>query len=565
MNVLLVDDQEIDRELIKHTLNSSGKLFEITEVNNAFDGIESLANTAYDIILMDYQMPKMNGIEMLQELKKKTDLKQSAIIVMSHNNNEDVMIECINAGAQDFLLKDEVTSNQLLRCIRQSRKRYELEDELYSSFKQVKALAEHDQLTGLYNRYHFEESLRSLLVNPRGIKGHIVVMLMDLDNFKFINDSFGHAVGDKLLVMLSKRVKEDFRESELFARLGGDEFAFVFTGIKYVKESFQVAKRILDIIDAPFEVDGHLIHCSGSIGIAINSKQGNEVDELVKFADIAMYRAKKKGKNVACLFEDNMESDFYRAYKLENELRQAVVNEEFVLHYQPIYEANTRNLAGFEALIRWPTGTLTTRPDEFIPVAEQTRLIEPLGRWILTESIAQFASWVADKHDNLFLSINLSPLQLHDLNLLTFIKDLIIEFGVRSSNIVLEITETALLNYNEATLETLEQLRAFGCQLALDDFGTGYSSISHLLNYPIDIVKFDKSLIDGAVCNTKHKAIIKGLTDMLNTLDIVTVAEGIETKAQMALCEQLGVNRLQGYFFNKPMEVQACKNLLAGS
>lgn len=563
MNVLLVDDQEIDRELIKHTLHSSGKPFDITEVSTAFEGIENLASSKYDVILMDYQMPRMNGIEMLHELKKKADLKQSAIIVMSHNNNEEVMIECINAGAQDFLLKDEVTSNQLLRCIRQSRKRYELEDELYSSFKQVKALAEHDQLTGLYNRYHFEESLRSLLVNQRGIKGHIVVMLMDLDNFKFINDSFGHAVGDKLLVMLSKRVKEHFRESELFARLGGDEFAFVFTGIKLVKESFQVAKRILKIINEPFDVEGHLIHCSGSIGIAINSQLGNEVDELVKFADIAMYRAKKKGKNVACLFEDNMESDFYRVYKLESELRQAVLNEEFVLHYQPIYEANTRKLVGFEALIRWPTGTLTTRADEFIPVAEQTRLIEPLGRWILTESISQFSTWIEDKQNDLFLSVNLSPLQLHDLNLLTFIKELINELGVRSSDIVLEITETALLNYNEATLETLEQLRVFGCKLALDDFGTGYSSISHLLNYPIDIVKFDKSLIDGAVCNAKHNAILKGLTDMLNTLDIITVAEGIETQEQMALCEQLGLNRLQGYYFNKPLEVSACKNLLA--
>ncbi len=563
MNVLLVDDREIDRELIKHALLGSEKSFDITEATNAYEGLDQLKNSQFDVILMDYQMPRMNGMQMLHQLQAIPDKNDAIKIIISNNGDEELMLECINAGAQDFLLKEEVTSRHLVRCIKQSHKRLELEQKLYRSYHQLKELAEHDQLTGLYNRYHFEESLRSLLINTRGHNGYLAVMLLDLDNFKLINDNFGHAIGDQLLVELANRVRNSFRESELFARLGGDEFAFVFTGISQVNNAFAIAKRILDSFNQPFDILEHQIFCQGSIGISINSHSEIRMEELLKYADIAMYRAKKEGSCKACLFEDDMESEFLRAFRIENELRTAIKHKDFVLNYQPIYKSNSREVTCFEALIRWPKGKTTKNPSEFIPIAEQTRLIEPLGRWIIEQAISQLAAWQQSSQEtNVNLAINLSPLQLHDLNLPLFIKQLAHNYKVDASRIIIEITETALLENNDSTLDTLTAIKSIGCRLALDDFGTGYSSISHLLNYPIDTVKFDKSLLDDALEKPKKLSVLKGLTEMLSSIGVDTVAEGVELLEQANLCEEIGISKLQGYFLARPMNAKDCYKLI---
>ena len=554
MNILLIDDREIDRELIKHALHNAEKHFDITEVDNPCDGLSQLQQSKFDVVLIDYQLPKMTGVQILLELQKQQQAKDIVKIIISNNGDEDLMLECINAGAQDFLLKQEVTPRHLTRSIKQSHKRLELEKKLYLSYHQVKDLAEHDQLTGLYNRYHFEESLRTLLVNQRSKQGHLAVMLMDLDNFKLINDTFGHAVGDKLLVELANRVKSNFREGQLFARLGGDEFAFVFTGIEKVSAIFAIANRILALFKKPFDVDEHQIYCQTSIGISMNFSSYIQMEELVKYADIAMYRAKNKGKHQFCLFEDDMESEFLRSFRIENELRKAIKDNEFELYFQPIYKSQTREICACEALIRWPSGQTTQNPNEFIPIAEQTRLIEPLGRWIISQAISQLAAWQeVDSNLSVKLAINLSPLQIHDLNITKVIQQQAQKYQVNPDKIVIEITETALLENNEATVDTLNAFKSLGCSLALDDFGTGYSSISHLLLYPIDVVKFDKSLLDGALTSEKKRHVIEGLTNMLNSIGIRTVAEGAELMEQADLCENIGVSSIQGYVFAKPM------------
>ncbi len=554
MNILLIDDREIDRELIKHALYNAEKHFDITEVDTPSEGLTKLKQLNFDVVLIDYQLPQMTGVQVLLELQQSTHKQDIVKIIISNNGDEDLMLECINAGAQDFLLKQEVTPRHIVRCIKQSHKRLELEKKLYLSYHQVKDLAEHDQLTGLYNRYHFEESLRTLLVNQRRKNGHLAVMLLDLDNFKLINDNFGHAIGDKLLIELANRVKDKFRESPLFARLGGDEFAFVFTGIEQVNHVFAIANRILSSFKLPFNVEGQQIYCQASIGIAMNFSPYIKMEELVKYADIAMYRAKNKGKHQFCLFEDDMESEFLRGFRIENELRAAIENNEFELYFQPIYTSQTRQICACEALIRWPKGKTTQNPNEFIPIAEQTRLIEPLGRWIIAQAISQLARWQkVDEDPQIRLAINLSPLQLHDLNITKVIEQQANKYGVNLQQVVIEITETALLENNEATVETLNSIKSLGCDLALDDFGTGYSSISHLLLYPIDVVKFDKSLLDGALSSEKKRHVIEGLTKMLNSIGIRTVAEGAESMEQAELCEKIGVSSIQGYVFAKPM------------
>ena len=481
MNVLLVDDKQMDRELVKEALYSSGRSFDITEVSNARDGLSCLNSTDFDVVLLDYQMPYMTGLELLSKIKNTDASRRATVVVISNNRDEDLMISCINEGAQDFILKDEISSSHLVRCIKQSQRRLALENKLTESYHQVKTLAEKDQLTGLSNRHHFEQVLSSLLANPRGINGYVVVMLLDLDGFKMINDSLGHCAGDEILKEFADRIRHRFRESRLFARLGGDEFAFVFTGISEAFGAFKIADRILGSFEQPFEVDDHHIPCSASIGITVTSATDGNVHDLIKRADIAMYHAKGSGKNKACLYEEYLENEFLKSYNIENELRQAIEGHEFELHYQPIYECESRRLQGVEALVRWPSGKTSKNPEEFIQVAEKTRLIEPLGRWIVTQAFRQF-SQLRSQIDapDMHISINLSPLQIHDLNLPTYIKEQAELNQVPLSNVIVEVTETALLENNDGTLETLKAIKEMNCHIALDDFGTGFSSISHL-------------------------------------------------------------------------------------
>lgn len=564
MNVLLVDDQKIERELVKQALYSSGGDYDITEVTNAYEGLSQLTHCRYDVILMDYQMPKMDGMQLLVKIQSLKQKHRSTIIVISNDKNEDLMVDFINAGAHDFLLKEEITSSQLTRCIKQSQKRLDLETRLKESYDQVKNLAERDQLTGLFNRHHFEESLASLLTNRRGLNGAVAVMLLDLDNFKMINDSLGHIAGDAVLVELANRLRQKFRESQLFARLGGDEFAFVFTGIQKANSANRIAERILSSFDKPFIIDDQIIRCSGSLGIALNPCQKLNKEELIKRADIAMYKAKAESGIKACLFEDNMENEFFRCYKIENELRDSILKEEFEMHFQPMFNCQTKVLEKFEALVRWPSGVTTQNPQEFIQVAEDSRLIELLGRWIIKSAFVQYAECArAISNPNLQLAINLSPLQIHDLNLPRYIAEQAANCGLNLTNITIEVTETALLENNDCTLETLSSIRALGCQIALDDFGTGFSSISHLLNYPIDIVKFDRSLLERILDDNKARLMLSGMNKMLTQIHIATVAEGVEQIEQVKVCESIGITLLQGYLLGKPMSGKDCIKLFS--
>ncbi|MFD2167025.1 EAL domain-containing protein [Thalassotalea euphylliae] len=562
MNVLLVDDQEIDRELVKEALHCSGCIFDIKEVNNAHDGLSEIQACKYDVVLLDYQMPRMNGMQLLQELQLANQDIHSTVIVISNNKDEDVMLSCINAGAQDFILKQELTSTHLIRCIKQSQQRLDLQNKLTQSYNEVKRLAERDALTGLFNRHYFEAALTSLLYNARALDGLVAVMLLDIDGFKMVNDSLGHSAGDMVLQDFAGRIQTGFRESQLFARIGGDEFAFVFSGVKGLNAAMTIAKRLLTIFDSPFDYERHQIFSSASVGIAISTSDSTAL-ELIKQADIAMYKAKSSGKNQACFYEESLEHEFFRSFNIENELREAIRNEAFKVFFQPIFNCQTKELAGFEALVRWPSGKTTQNPEEFIQVAENCQLIEPLGRWIIQEAISLFAeltSYSANSH--LSLSINLSPLQMHDLNLPGYITELTRLYGVDLHNIIVEVTETALLENSQSTLETLEAFKHLQCKVALDDFGTGFSSISHLLNYPIDVVKFDKSLIVRTVEDEKARAMLQGLASMLHSIGIETVAEGVEYNEHVDICEQSSVSRLQGYLLGKPMPKSDCQKLI---
>ena len=554
MKILIVDDDAVDREALKRALRSNIEIKQLTESKSFAEGLAEVNNNHYDVIVVDYYLPDKNGIELVIELRSKPNLGNSAIVMVSHSDEEDLALECLQVGAQDFIVKTEITAQKLKRAFIQAQKRFELEKKLYDSFCQVRELAEKDSLTGLSNRYHFEEALKVSIANNLRSRNIIALLFLDLDHFKKINDTYGHETGDNLLKNVANSITQCLRGNELFARLGGDEFAILITGLKQGNEATEVARRIIEVLQKPIEVNGHELQCGVSIGISLHPHNANSAEALTKYADIAMYRAKKKGRNQLCYFEAAMQEQFSRNYQIETELKSAVLTQQgFHLHYQPVLAASSGEIIGVEALIRWPGCSVKCFPDEFIPIAENSRLIDEIGEWVLETAIKQLSIWQQKFDSGFTMAVNISAVQLGSTSLVTFIQSTLYKYQVAAEFLVLELTETALLDHDENNTKHITQLCELGCKLALDDFGTGFSSLSHLVNFPINIVKLDKSLLPASSADTRRLKIVKGIAAMVNIIELHIVAEGVETEFQRNLCDKLKVNELQGYFFDKPI------------
>tara|TARA_R110000744_G_scaffold304543_3_gene413053 strand:- start:8183 stop:9871 length:1689 start_codon:yes stop_codon:yes gene_type:complete len=555
LNILIVDDDIVDRESIKRTLNQSTTRCHFVETESVDEGLAAFAEQKFDVILLDYRMPQRDGIELLLELRNTSLDNSVAIIMLSNSEESELALECVRAGAQDFLLKSEVTTSRLQRAILQAQARFELEQKLHHSYHQAKKLAEHDSLTGLSNRYSFEEALDlSITQQPRD-NSSLALILFDLDNFKYINDTHGHDIGDEILKQVAQRVNHCLRGNEVFARLGGDEFAIILSNLHSVDNVTRVSQRILACLDEAFNISDIVIKVGASIGIAIYPDNSIVANELLKYADIAMYRAKKSGRNQICYFEEEMQAQFLQRYQIEANLMGAVERNEFILHYQPIFETATKNIIGFEALIRWNFQNKLHFPDSFISIAECSHAIIDIGRWVITQAIYQLSIWNLRNSKTFTISINLSSIQLADKTLVSFIKNMIEKYHVPANLIEFELTETALLNNSKQAVSVLESLSDLGCQIALDDFGSGFSSVSHLQNFPIDTVKIDKSLILSSE-QPKARALVQGLSAMLHSLKLDIVAEGIENKKSLAFCQQLNIQRAQGYYFSRPLTAE---------
>ncbi|MGK0516623.1 MAG: diguanylate cyclase (GGDEF)-like protein, partial [Gammaproteobacteria bacterium] len=355
MNILIVDDDLVDRKLIKKMLISDGsQLHNITEVTCVCEGLKVIENNHFDIILLDYNMPKEDGIEMLIEMRKKPKLGNTAIIMISSSENSTLAIECIEAGAQDFLPKGDITGSSLNKALIYAKKRFEAEQRMHNSYLAVKHMAERDQLTGLSNRYHFEEILKVMIANNKRAKNCVALLALDLDNFKNINDTLGHSVGDEILIQTVERIHSCLRQNEGFARLGGDEFAVIIGGICNINQIGMIANRILAEVSKPFLHEGRTLNCSVSIGSALYPNDATESHELLKCADIAMYRSKQSGKSRISFYKEQYQYEFSRRVDIQNSIKEHIEEKNFRLFYQPVYCSKTQIMTGVEALIRWP-------------------------------------------------------------------------------------------------------------------------------------------------------------------------------------------------------------------
>lgn len=561
MKILIVDDNQVDRIHIKRMMKRSDPLNTIVEVEDVDTAISVLLEQQFDAILLDYNMPKKNGLELLKEVRCDDLDKNSAIIMMSTSEEEELAMACLQAGAQDFIAKSDITGYRLRRAILGAQARFNMEQKLRDSYQKVKQLAEQDSLTKLANRYVFDEYLKSSLKNNERNQCKVGLILFDLDHFKYVNDSHGHDVGDILLQKVVQRIHTCLRGTEVFARLGGDEFAIILNQLARIDEAQKVALRIIEVLEQPFKIVEAQINMSVSIGMAISPDDALSASELFKRADMAMYKAKALGRNQIVFFEEVMQQHFLRRYKIESELKSALEKQQLALYYQPVYSVKNIQVVGFEALLRWHSDQGLISPDIFIPIAEECKLICPIGRWVISQACQKIKYWQQKFKQPLTMSINLSPVQLSDDLLITHIKKCLDVHKLPASSLEFEITETALLDDSLQTEQTINKISQLGCAIALDDFGTGFSSLSHLHHFPIDTVKIDKSLMPNTDVESENnipnnEKLIHGLVAMLKYLDLNIVAEGLESLSHLKLCQSLNIQKLQGYYLSKPMPAE---------
>jgi diguanylate cyclase (GGDEF)-like protein len=420
-------------------------------------------------------------------------------------------------------------------------------------------MALHDALTELPNRVLLNERLEQALARVK--RGEVLaVHLLDLDHFKNVNDTLGHPAGDKLLNLVSDRLRALVRETDTIARMGGDEFAVLQVALAQPADATVLALRIIEAVSEPYYIDGHQVVIGTSVGIAVGPTDGLTPDELLRNADLALYRAKGDGRGTYHFFEAAMDAQMQERRVLENDLRKALPAGEFELHYQPVVDLESDRISGFEALLRWrhPEKGLIA-PGAFIPVAEEIGFIVPLGEWVIRQACRTAAGWPGQVR----VSVNLSPLQFRSANLTDTIVDALAASGLPADRLELEITETVLLSDSEATLSTLYQLRALGVRIAMDDFGTGYSSLSYLQSFPFDKIKIDRSFVKDIADGVGSLNIVRAVTAMAAGLGMATTAEGVETSEQLELVRTEGCTEIQGYVFSKPVPAGEVADLLA--
>jgi len=429
----------------------------------------------------------------------------------------------------------------------------------------IKYMAYHDELTGLPNRRFLREYFRELICKAKKNDLIIAILFIDLDRFKVVNDTLGHNTGDLLLNQVATRFMNCVRKTDIIARQGGDEFIILLDYGISKEETELIADKILRILSYPFNLLGNEVYITPSIGISLYPQDGLDAECLIKNADTAMYDAKSKGKNNYQFYSPCMDENNIRKGQLETKLRKALQNEEFQVFYQPKIELHTNNITGFEALIRWSDQELgTISPAEFIPIAEETGLIIPIGKWVLEEACKQNRAWQDAGYPPVKICVNLSVRQFQDKHFVNTVSSILKETNLDPKYLDLEITETLALFNIEESIKVLNALKLLGVYLALDDFGTGFSSLNHLVKLPINTVKIDQSFIKGFNKYEQSKDVVKAIIQVAHSLKKLVVAEGVETEEQLEFLRQQRCDMVQGYYFSRPLPAKQAEDFFKG-
>ncbi len=556
IRVLLVEDNPGDARLVEILLSEADSFgrFEITPAERLDKALEHLDGSAFDVILLDLSLPDSSGLETVEVVRTRVPL--TPVVVLTGQDDEETALRALQSGAEDYLVKGRGDSELMARSIRYAIERKKAEENLAY-------LKQYDPLTGLANRTLFQDRLQQALARADRDDEIVALMLLDLDHFKAVNDILGHAGGDELLKEVAERIKECVRKSDTVARLGADEFAIILEEMSDARDVAPVAQDILDTLSESFVLDGHEIPVTASIGIAV--RPPSEADRLLKDADAALRRVKERGRNTYEFYTEEMNVQAFERLTLRNMLRQALREEEFLLHYQPQVDLATGAIVGAEALVRWrqPDSDLVS-PARFIPVLEDTGDIVGVGRWIMRTACRQNKAWQDSGVAPLRVAVNLSARQFSREGLVSTVADVLEESGLDPSCLELEITESLLMEDLNASLQILGELQnvAEGLRVSIDDFGTGYSSLSYLKSFPIDLLKIDQSFVRDIPENSDDAAITAAIIGLAHSLRLGVIAEGVETGEQATFLRERGCDEAQGYYFSRPLPAGEFAELL---
>jgi len=567
IKILLVDDDEDDYIMTRDLLSEiDGTTYDLQWTTN-FDGAVTLIEQReHDVYLFDYRLGERTGLELLRAAIEKGC--RAPIIILTGQGDKELDMLAMRSGAADYLVKGQINAPLIERSIRYAIERKRSEEDIYR-------MAYYDVLTSLPNRLLFRDRLSQAMGLAERHDRKVAVLFIDLDNFKRINDTFGHHMGDQLLKNIAERLKNCMRKCDSLsrqhpdsavdtvARLGGDEFTILLSEIGHGEDAAKVAQRIIETLAQQFTLNAYEIFISASIGIAIYPHDGNDIDTLLKNADAAMYHAKSEGKNNYQYYRQSMNASAFERLTIENKLRKAVDRNEFVLHYQPQIEVRTGKIVGLEALIRWQQDDKLIEPAEFIPIAEETCLIIPMSEWVLHTAATQIKAWQAAGFHNIPVSVNISSQQFQHKKFIGSLHGVIKDTGIRSRDMILEITESTIMRNTDIVFHTLYELSKIGLRLSIDDFGTGYSSLSYLKRFPLHAIKIDRSFIKEISTSPDDAAISKAIISMAHSLKIRVVAEGVETKHQLAFLSEQGCDEAQGFLFSRPLPAEDIEKLLA--
>jgi diguanylate cyclase (GGDEF)-like protein len=573
--LLLVEDDPVDAALHTAMLRSTAlsELFEIGVVGSLGDCIAALSDDVPACILLDMGLPDAEGIEGVNRIR--IVAPDVPVVVLTGNDDDAIGLDALQCGAQDYLVKGHVDGRVLTRSIRYAIERMRGDQRIHF-------LAFHDSLTGLANRALFADRLVVALTHSRsrfllstapggplvspGGRAAPAVLVVDLDHFKLVNDSLGHASGDLVLQAVAKRLQAVVRPSDTVARLGGDEFGIVCEGASS-DQIAGVAQRIVDVLGAPVALDTGEVFVGASVGIAIAPVDSIDGDGLVRDADIAMYRAKGDGRGRFVVFAPHMRTVVQAHHATSTALHRALERNEFLLLYQPAIDLRNGRICGVEALLRWeePTRGLLS-PDAFLLSAEESGLIVPIGSWVVDAALEQAGVWARtfSGPEPLTISVNISGRQLVDPGIVDVVARALARARVQPGTVCLslEVTETTLLGDLAVMARRLTALKALGIQIAVDDFGAGYSSLNYLQQLPVDILKIDRAFVVGLDRGEKDLAIIATLIEMGKRMHLIVVAEGVETTEQLHILRTLGCDIAQGFHIARPVSATEVGELL---
>jgi len=437
-------------------------------------------------------------------------------------------------------------------------------NELQEKNKKIHFLTYYDNLTKLPNKNYFVEQLENL-ISSKVEDNKFVLFFINIDNFKNINTVHGHDYGDKILLLISEVLKIVLPQESILCKWHGDEFIIIIENLKDKQEVINIAENIINYIRNPFEIGEKQIYITISIGIDIYHNESSSINDIIKNVEVAMYKAKKNGKNGYSFYNDELRNNIYRNNDIRKQLGNALYNNELYLNYQPQYDITTENIIGYEALLRWDNKELgKISPVEFIPIAEENGLIFTLGNWVLLNACIQNCKWIALGYYNI-IAVNISAIQFEQDNFVQTVKDILSETKLSPQFLELEITENILIKSLEKSVKTIEKLKVLGVRVSLDDFGTGYSSLSYLKKLPINNLKIDKTFIDDIVISQDSKSILEAIVQLAHTLNLEVIAEGIETSEQSKILKEIRCDIAQGYYYNKPISSEEIEKVLTSN